>query len=245
MSGTSFIDAVERTLIRHGFGGRSGTAGHEFSTVVRALSAHAEAVLRENDRLHLTSIVEPAAFVTRHVEESAIGAAAVSDCLDPGIARIPRGTLIDLGSGNGYPGVPLAALLPAFRPVLVEASEKKAEFLRKLPAIPGLERIEVVNRQVQRPVDLPEGLAPIELLATRAMGNWERVLPRLGPVLANDGLLLLWAGAEAERVFDRADWRARFELRGTRSLPGRDRAKLWILVSRGPGESGHGPVNCP
>src|SRR5262245_29044681 len=85
-----------------------------------ALVAHARAVLSENEHLHLTAITQPAAFFERHLGEAFEGAAL--------IPKNARGLLLDLGSGNGYPGIPLALSRPGLTPVLAEASAKKAEF---------------------------------------------------------------------------------------------------------------------
>ena len=71
---------------------------------VEALADHARAVLRENEQLHLTTITEPEEFVERHLGESFEGAAM----LPPDI----EGQFLDVGSGNGYPGLVLGAARP-------------------------------------------------------------------------------------------------------------------------------------
>lgn len=191
---------------------------------IETLRAHVIAVIEANDRLHLTSVRDADSFLERHLEESVLGATVLSaDCSGP---------LIDLGSGNGYPGIPLAVLQRGLQPMLVEASEKKATFLSGLQQVSGLEHLEVLHRQVQRSSDLPSDLPPVKVLATRAMGNWERVLPRLYDRLSNDAQVLVWAGENAPNIFKRSIWKDRFELRTSLPLPGRDRARLWVLVKR-------------
>ena len=181
-----------------------------------ALATHARAVLRENARLHLTAITEPTEFLDRHVAESFAGAAL----LEPGI----RVTSFDLGSGNGYPGLPLAVARPGLRALLAEASSRKAAFLRGV-----LDETEfaagVLERQVQRAQDVNDVL-PLRVLALRAVGNWERVVPRLAPALASDGRVLLWAGESVEAVRTRSTWK-RLALTDRRPLAGRDRSWVW------------------
>ena len=194
---------------------------------VETLLAHVVAVIEANDRLHLTALRDADSFLERHLEESVLGATVLSaDC---------SGLLIDLGSGNGYPGIPLAVLRSGLQPILVEASEKKATFLSGLQYLSGLERLEVLHRQVQRSSDLPADLPPVAVLATRAMGNWERVVPRLYDRLSNDAQVLIWAGEDAPDIFKRSIWKDRFELRTSLPLPGRDRARLWVLTKRSAG----------
>ena len=212
----AFGDRLLRLLDRYALPCDEGT--------VATLLAHVVAVIEANDRLHLTSLRDPDSFMERHLEESLLGATVVP------VDR--SGPLIDLGSGNGYPGVPLAVLRSGLQPMLVEASEKKATFLSDLQAIGGLEHLGVLHRQVQRSGDLPEEILPIVLLATRAMGNWERVVPRLHSRLKEEAQVLIWAGDDAPKVFSRGIWCDRFELQESLSLPGRDRARLWVLTKR-------------
>jgi 16S rRNA (guanine527-N7)-methyltransferase len=166
-------------------------------------------------------VTRPEDVLERHIGESLEGAALLSEDAS--------GLLVDLGSGNGYPGIPLAALRPGLTPLLVEASARKAAFLREVARACGLERMAVLEAQVQRAEDLdPATSSSIAVLATRAMGNWPRVVPRLVPRLAPDGIVLLWAGGDAESVLARASWRGTRLLR-RHSLPARDRSWIWVL----------------
>ncbi|MBZ5639723.1 MAG: class I SAM-dependent methyltransferase [Acidobacteriia bacterium] len=191
---------------------------------VAGLAAHARAVMRESRRLHLTAVLDPAAFVERHLGESFDGAAMV----DPGAV----GTLLDLGSGNGYPGLPLAAARPRLKAALAEASPKKAEFLREVIAEAGLPSARVIERQIQRPGDLDPLVGGIRLVVTRAAGGWERILPRLRPRLDPVGEVLVWAGVDMETVRHRVAWR-RLELVERRLLRGRERSWVWRFRGAG------------
>ena len=222
MSRSTYAEFDFETAIRQ----RSARSGLGVSAVaVAALAEHARSVLRHNDVLHLTSITEPGEFVERHLGESFEGAAL----LPPDVG----GTLVDLGSGNGYPGLPVAAARPGLAPVLVEASQKKAAFLRTLSSIDGLPAAAVHTGQVQRASDLlePLGGRQISVLVTRAMGNWERLLPRLVAALREDAHVLLWAGETAGPVSRRAAWR-RLELVRRQPLPERERSWIWVFAPR-------------
>ncbi len=190
------------------------------------LLLHARLVLRENDRLHLTTITDPGEFADRHVAESL----AATDLIPAGAA----GTVLDLGSGNGYPAVPLAVARPRLRVTMTEASRKKAEFLRDLVRELGVPNLDVLHAHVQRPGDLPEP-GPFAFLTCRAMGNWERVLPRLASTLAPEGRVLLWAGPEVEEISRREVWR-RYRMVVARPLPGLEQGVLYEFAGvRKPG----------
>jgi 16S rRNA G527 N7-methylase RsmG len=197
---------------------RAAVSGLELSTAATtALALHATRVLHENDRLHLTTITEWERFIERHLGESFEGAAMLASDI--------AGELLDLGSGNGYPALPLTAARPGLVPLLTEASQGKAAFLRKLLADCGIGG-SLLERQVQRPSDLGQERGPFRLIVTRALGGWERILPRFSSSLRVDGELLLWAGRDVETVARRAAWQ-KLQLIDKKQLPGRDRSWIW------------------
>lgn len=185
---------------------------------------HARRVLEENERLHLTTITDPDAFADRHVAESL----SALPLIPPGA----EGRVLDLGSGNGYPAVPLAVARPGLRITMTEASRKKAEFLRDLVRELDLKNLDVLHAHIQRPGDLPDP-GPFVFLTCRAMGNWERVLPRLASTLAPTGRALLWAGTEVEEVSKREVWK-RYRLVDSRPLPALEQGFLWNFARVAP-----------
>jgi 16S rRNA (guanine527-N7)-methyltransferase len=187
-----------------------------------SLAAHARAVLAANERLHPTALTQPDAFFERHIGEAFEGAALLPAAIE--------GVLLDLGSGNGYPGIPLALARPGLVPVLAEASNKKAAFLREALAAAGMTNGRVLESRIARTVDLDD-LPPIAVLATRAMGGWERIVPKLISRLAPGGLVLIWAGSDATAVMTRTSW-ARLSVEERRSLPGRDQSSVYRLGVR-------------
>ncbi len=184
---------------------------------VNALVLHARAVLRENEQLHLTSITEPEEFVERHLGEAFEGAAM----LPPDI----EGQLLDVGSGNGYPGLVLGAARPGLLPVLADASVRKAAFLRAVIRDAGFPSAAVLEAQIQRATDL-EGTGPFRLITTRALGGWPKILPRLRTCLAQGGDILVWTGDEMEKIARREVWK-KLRLEQKRPLPHRERSWIW------------------
>ncbi len=198
---------------------RARLAGLRIETdAIEAIARHARAVLKHNKRLQLTTVTEPEKFLERHIGESLEGAALVDSRA--------RGRLLDLGSGNGYPAIPLAATHRGLEPVCVEVSKAKAAFLSETIAA-SLGRGQVWNKQVQRPNDF-EDSAPIRVLSSRAMGNWERIFPRVAQLLATDGIAMLWAGEAVKEIAARSSWR-RLSLVARHALPGRQRSWIWCF----------------
>lgn len=89
---------------------------------VAQLNAHYELLLRWNKVLNLTAVRDAGEMVVRHYAESLFLA-----------ARLPHGAMsvVDIGSGAGFPGVPVAVLRPQADVTLVESHQRKAVFLRE------------------------------------------------------------------------------------------------------------------
>jgi 16S rRNA (guanine527-N7)-methyltransferase len=102
-------------------------------TIVPQLSVYLDLLLRWNARTNLTAIRRPEEIVQRHFGESLFTALHLGD---PDI-------LLDLGSGAGFPGLPIALLRPEIRVTLAESQGKKASFLREAIRTLRLENAEV------------------------------------------------------------------------------------------------------
>ena len=99
-------------------------------TARAAIDGHVRLLLAWTEAINLTGIREPAAVATAHVVDSLSGVGVLRE---RGIDRF-----IDLGSGGGYPGLPIAAALPAARALLLEPVAKKAGFLSAVASATGL-----------------------------------------------------------------------------------------------------------
>jgi 16S rRNA (guanine527-N7)-methyltransferase len=102
--------------------------------------AHFDLLIRWNERTNLTSIRDPVAILRRHFAESAYLTQVV---------KLGPGTLIDIGSGAGFPGIPVKVLSPETKVVLVEAVQKKAAFLKEVARATGLPGLEVFAGRFQ------------------------------------------------------------------------------------------------
>jgi 16S rRNA (guanine527-N7)-methyltransferase len=99
------------------------------AAILPQLSAYLDLLLKWNARTNLTAIREPEEIVRRHFGESLFAARHLD-------AETPA--LLDLGSGAGFPGLPIALLRPAIHVTLAESQHKKASFLREVVRSLGL-----------------------------------------------------------------------------------------------------------
>jgi 16S rRNA (guanine527-N7)-methyltransferase len=124
----------------------------------------------------------------------------VSDSL-AAAAQVPRGaSVVDLGSGAGFPGIPLAIARPDLRVTLVEAREKKAHFLRHAVRVLELAAEVRWERFEER------APASFDVVCVRAVGPAGKVLPAAAGWAGPEGEIWLWTrlGAEEAPVRPRA-----------------------------------------
>jgi len=150
------------------------------------LFCHYERLRRWNRILNLTRVFDLETAVTRHYSESLFVA--------PVLPRDPT-TVADVGSGAGFPGVPLAVLRPDCQFTLVESHKRKAVFLRE--ATRELRNVTVVSARAE------ELAGPFDWIVSRAVRP--QIVLRLGPRLSRHFALLVsgaeWVRSESTRGF--------------------------------------------
>lgn len=118
-----------------------------------------------NQRINLTSVVEYAEVQIKHFLDSLTVALAVPRGLDN------LESVIDVGTGAGFPGLPLKLAFPALRLALVESVGKKADFLRHLVATLELSGVDVHTGRAERLAHQPELRESFDLVVTRALAR--------------------------------------------------------------------------
>ncbi len=118
-----------------------------------------------NEHTNLTSITEAAEVETRHFLDSL----TVLLALDADEAASPCLRLLDVGSGAGFPCVPLKIVLPQARISLLEATGKKVRFLRHLVTVLGLPEVEVLQGRAEALGRLPPHREAFPLVVSRAV----------------------------------------------------------------------------
>ena len=150
--------------------------------------AYLDLLLRWNARVNLTAIRDPEQIVTRHFGESLFAAGALRDA---GALVSQSGfppSLADVGSGAGFPGIPIKLVAPEINLTLLESQNKKATFLREVIRTLGLEGVEVFCGRAED----WKGVAHIVTL--RAVERFETALPSVASIVASGGNLCLLIG---------------------------------------------------
>lgn len=150
-----------------------------------ALALHLAMTLRWNRAMSLTAITDPGEAVRRHVLESVQAAAHV---------RPEAGGLLDIGSGNGYPALPIKVLHRHLDTTLLEPALRKSVFLESAVRAAGLEGVRVRRERVERPSDL-ERYPGTGNISMRAVAVIDQVLEGAARILPAGGRLILLVGA--------------------------------------------------
>jgi len=148
---------------------------------VGALDALLELI--SSDQAAPTTITDPGAAVDSHVADALVA-------LD--LAEVRAATRIaDLGSGAGFPGLVLAAALPAATMSLVESNSKKCAFLSHAADVMGVHNVEAVPARAE---EWDAGMGGCDLVTARAVAPLNVLVEYAAPLLAAGGALLAWKG---------------------------------------------------
>jgi 16S rRNA (guanine527-N7)-methyltransferase len=137
------------------------------------LSTYLDLLLKWNARTNLTAIRDPEEIVRRHFGESLFAARHLDPgALEPGALEPGAITLLDVGSGAGFPGIHIALLRPGIQVTLAESQSKKSSFLRE-----ALRTLNLPNAEVwaARAETLPAS-RQFRIVILRAVDNMEAAL---------------------------------------------------------------------
>lgn len=154
---------------------------------LQQISTYIDLLLRWNARINLTAIRVPEEIVTRHFGESLFLARHLFP--EPSAAGV---SVLDIGSGAGFPGLPLKIWAPAISLTLVEANHKKAAFLREVIRALTLTDVNVITVRAET---LAGTQLPADIVTLRAVERFETILPTAARLVAPGGRLALLIGS--------------------------------------------------
>jgi 16S rRNA (guanine527-N7)-methyltransferase len=187
---------------------------------LQSISTYIDILQRWNSRINLTAIRDEEQIVTRHFGESLFAARhlfpkvnreghgfssepALSECCEPkganSTSQKEQGTstasVADVGSGAGFPGIPIKLWAPHIRLTLIESNHKKATFLREVARALTLTDINILNARAE------SVSARFDLVTLRAVERFETILPVAASLVAPSGrLALLISAAQVDRA---------------------------------------------
>src|SRR5260370_1596103 len=135
-----------------------------YDNQVLQIQQYIEILLAWNEKINLTAIRDPLEILYRHFCERMVAAEIIPE---------RGGRLADVGSGGGFPGLPLKIIRPDLRVFLVESNLKKATFLAEVVRELGLNDAQVLVRRYE---ELHEEIAPLDCVCSRALAEFPAFL---------------------------------------------------------------------
>jgi 16S rRNA (guanine527-N7)-methyltransferase len=180
-----------------GGGTGSGTGGLISEAQLQAVGDHVRLLLAWNAAINLSGIRDPEAIAVEHVLDSLTAL--------PILRSADVEEFLDIGSGGGYPGLPLAVALPARRALLVESVGKKARFLAAAVEVAGLRgSVSVAATRAETLAADPRHRGHWQAVTVRAVAEMGELVELALPLLTVGGLLVAWKRSPAEEELARA-----------------------------------------
>ena len=182
------------------------------------IRSYIEILLAWNRKMSLTAVTDSVEIVRFHFGESifALTVGAVSD-----------GRLADVGSGAGFPGLPIRLACPSIHLTMIESNIKKCTFLREVSRKLGVDGdVRVLNGRIE---DLPPPSSSederFDFISARAVGDFDALLAFARKFLAEKGRLVLWIGQEDAEMLAK-DHSAQWEWSDPILIPNSSRRNL-------------------
>ena len=158
------------------------------------LKSFLQSVLSENKKFNLTGIKDPKEAIVKHLFDSL----SVT-------SEINTASIADVGSGAGFPGVPLAIVKPGTNFFLVEAKQKKAKFIKSATKELGLLNVVVFGKRSEE-VKIKKG---VEAIVCRAIGSLDYFVEKTKHLLSEGGSLYAMKGKLSDDEIKKLprDWR--------------------------------------
>ncbi len=204
----------------------------EQERAIRLLSQYRALVLERNEQVNLTAIKDPEDFEIKHFADS--------------LACVPRPefqraeTVLDLGTGAGFPGIPLAVLFPEKRFVLLDSLNKRVRILSEFSETLGLRNVSAVHGRAEELGRNKEYRERFDLVLSRAVADLPVLCEYCMPFVKIGGAFGAYKSVDAELEAERAKSAAFLlggEISGCSDFPfpwlGLDHKIVWIAKRRG------------
>ena len=147
-------------------------------------AGHARELLHWTKTINLTTITDPFEVAVKHFLDSLAPAKLIS----------PGATLLDIGSGSGFPGIPLQVVIPSLSVTLIDASRKKVNFLKHVIRTLKLEGIEALHIRSENLADDPAYLKHFDFIVSLALTGLNSFIRQGLPLLAEEGVMIALKG---------------------------------------------------
>ncbi len=156
---------------------------------IHAFSIYLSELKKWNKAYNLTGLKKDEDIIIKHFLDSLLYLKAIPD------GRIK---VADIGTGAGFPGIPIKIIRPEISMYLIEPSEKKSAFLRHIIRLLQLRNIDVIEKRIEEVKVNQELTSPVDVAVTRALFDIKEFIKKASHIVGKDGLLILNKGPKVK-----------------------------------------------
>ncbi|MGD8343766.1 MAG: 16S rRNA (guanine(527)-N(7))-methyltransferase RsmG [Desulfobacterales bacterium] len=157
-----------------------------------AFGVHAAELLRWNRKMNLTALTDPRDIAIKHFLDSLAPAKFISG----------GDRLLDIGSGAGFPGIPLKIVKSSLSILLIDSTRKKINFLKHMIRSLGIDQSEALQIRAEKLSEDPEFAHCFDIIISRALSDLTSFVKAATPLLAKQGVIMAMKGAPDQTELD-------------------------------------------
>jgi len=151
---------------------------------IEKFAIHALELMKWNQKTNLTSITDPFEVAVKHFLDSIVPVKIIPS----------NASLLDIGSGGGFPGIPLKIILPSLSVTLIDASRKKVSFLKHIIRILELKNIDALQIRAEEFANKPGVAKKFNVIISRAFSSMTTFALTALPFLKKEGAIIAMRG---------------------------------------------------
>ena len=151
---------------------------------IEKFAIHALELMKWNQKTNLTAITDPFEVAVKHFLDSIVPVQIIP----------PNASLLDIGSGGGFPGIPLKISLPSLSVTLIDASRKKVSFLKHIIRILELKNIDALHVRAEEFAKKPGVEKKYNVIISRALSSMTTFALTALPFLKKEGVIIAMRG---------------------------------------------------
>ncbi len=151
---------------------------------IEKFAIHAIELMKWNQKTNLTAITDPFEVAVKHFLDSIVPVKIIPS----------NASLLDIGSGGGFPGIPLKISLPSLSVTLIDASRKKVSFLKHIIRILELKNIDALHIRAEEFANKPGIAKTFDVIISRALSSMTSFTLTALPFLKKEGVIIAMKG---------------------------------------------------
>lgn len=168
---------------------------------VQQFQAYADLLAAWNQKMNLTAIVDSEGVQIKHFLDSLVGLPLITEEVRASLPPAQALHCLDVGTGAGFPAVPLKIVWPSLKLTLLDGTGKKIRFLKQVVSTLALKNVELVQGRAEELGRHQHFRGQFDLVTARAVARLNTLVEYLLPFVRRDGLAVIYKGPHAAEEF--------------------------------------------